>query len=265
MPIDPGKLNPRPGQTTRLFAYLPAIFQEPPTGTTGPLPLGRLLMVFESILMGLSKANQDEWPDLKQQQGFEEILGGSVDQTTGKRLLEGIDRYFDPGPKLADPDPKLPKDYNRAPEDFLSWLAKWVSLTLREDWEEDRKRDFIARAVQLYRLRGTRNGVAQFVQVYTGLPVDISEQGAAFQLGVHSQIGVDTILDSGQPFFFRVKLRLPKADPQLFQQQKEIATAIIEMQKPAHTTFNLEVETPQFQIGVQSTVGVDTLLGQSAP
>src|SRR5664279_711570 len=47
-----------------------------------------------------------------------------------------------------------------------------------------------------------------------------------------------------------------------FKRETDIATAIIELQKPAHTSFSLEVITPQFQIGVQSTIGVDTMLGQ---
>jgi len=217
MPIDPTKIDPRTGQSSRLLGYLPAIFQDPGDGTSShPNFMGRLLMAFESIFLGLGKSTPDEWKDLKQQAGLEEILGGAFDRTSGKKLLDGIQRYFEPGPKLADPDPRLPDDYNRAPAEFLSWLAGWVSLTLRQDWDDSRKRDFIARAVQLYRLRGTRNGVAQFVQVFTGLPVDISQQSAGFQLGVHSTLGVDTILDSGEPFFFTVKLRLPKADPFLF-------------------------------------------------
>ena len=265
MPIDPGKLDPRNGQTSGLLRYLPALFQDSGKATTGePSALGRVLMAFESMLLGLGKNRESEWADLKQQPGLEEILGGSVDQSSGKKLLEGVSRYFDPGPKLADPDPRLPDDYNRAPAEFLSWLAGWVSLTLRHDWDDARKRDFIARAVQLYQLRGTANGVAKFVQVFTVLPVEISEQSAAFQLGIHSQIGVDTLLDGGAPFFFTVKLRLPTADPVLLGQEETIARAIIDLQKPAHTTYSLKVETPQLQVGVQSTVGVDTLLGLPA-
>jgi phage tail-like protein len=265
MTIDPGKMDPRNGQTSRLLGYLPAVFQDPgDRASGGPNTLGRLLMAFESIFLGLGKNHESEWADLGQQPGLEEILGGAADQSSGKKLLEGVSRYFDPGPRLADPDPRLPEDYNRAPADFLAWLAGWVSLTLRQDWDDARKRDFIARAVQLYRLRGTRDGVAKFVQVYTVLPVEIFEQTAAFQLGVHSQIGVDTLLDGGQPFFFRVKLRLPAADHLLLAQKKSIAMAIIDLQKPAHTSYSLDLETPQFQIGLQSTVGVDTLLGLPA-
>ncbi|HVP54604.1 MAG TPA: phage tail protein [Candidatus Eisenbacteria bacterium] len=256
MAIDPHVLSPRTGQNSRLLSYLPAVFQEQPGAATGsPLFLGRLLMAFEAILLGLNKSTPQESGELSQVVGLEEILGGAVDSLTGKKLLEGVQRFFEPGAGLADSE--------RVPTDFLPWLAGWVSLTLREDWDESRKRDFIARAVQLYRTRGTSSGVASFVEVYTGLPVEIDEANEAFQIGVHSSVGVDTVLLGGEPFFFRVKLRLPNPDPVLFKQQTDIATSIIELQKPAHTSFSLEVETPQFRIGLQSTVGVDTLLGTS--
>jgi len=259
MAIDPAKLDPRGGQLSRLLDYLPAVFQEPPGDASAPLPVGRFLMAFESILLGLQKSRAAEWADVQQQPGLEEILGGARQQGTAELLLEGIDRYFDPGPDYPT-DPVKVTDYNRAPSEFLEWLAGWVALALRDDWTDDHKRKFIAKAVQLYRLRGTKAGVIQFVQTYTGgPPIEISEQGAQFQLGVHSQIGVDTVLDSGTPFFFRVTLT--SSDPVGFQKQIDIVTALIEMQKPAHTSFSLEVKTLQFQIGVNSRIGVDTLLG----
>jgi phage tail-like protein len=264
MAIDPEKLDPRTGQVSRLLQYLPAIFQEAPGDPAhppAPLPLGRFLMAFESILLGLPKSRSVEWTDLQQQPGLEEIVGGASEQGTSERLLEGIQRYFDPGPDSPLAPGKV-ADYNRAPADFLAWLAGWVALTLRNDWTDDHKRNFIAKAAQLYRLRGTKAGVIQFVQTYTGgPPVEISEEGAEFQLGVHSRIGEDTIIGGGAPFFFRVKLT--NSDPRGFQKQKDMVTALIEMQKPAHTSFTLDVETLQFQIGVNSRIGVDTLLGAS--
>lgn len=264
MAINSSTMAPRSGQTSSLLGYLPAIFQSKPDNAApdDPLFLGRFLMAFEAVLLGLGKSNPAEYAELNQIVGLEEILGGAVDPVGGKELLDGIQRYFEPGASLSD-DPNLPPDYQRVPQNFLSWLAGWVSLTLREDWDDSRKRNFIAKAVQLYRLRGTKSGVAQFVEVYTGLPVDINEMNTEFQIGVHSQIGVDTLLDGGPPFYFRVQIHLPSADPMLFKQETDIATAIIELQKPAHTSFDLQVITPQFQIGVQSTIGVDTMLGQA--
>jgi phage tail-like protein len=262
MAINPRQLDPRIGQVSRLLQYLPAIFQDQPNDEVNPrepVSLGRFLMAFESILLGLPKGRPAEWKDLQQQPGLEEMIGGASEEGTSERLLDGIQRYFDPGPDDL-PAPGKVADYKRAPSEFLTWLAGWVALGLRDDWTDDHKRKFIAKAVALYRLRGTKAGVIQFVQTYTGgPPIEISEETAEFQIGVHSRIGEDTLLSGGAPFFFRAKLI--SSDPLGFQKQKEMVTALIEMQKPAHTSFTLSVETLQLQIGVNSRIGVDTLLG----
>src|SRR5215467_2848531 len=120
MAIDPGQLHHRTGQVSRLLQYLPAIFQETPgvpANPPAPLPIGRFLMAFESILLGLPKSHPSEWADLQQQPGFEEILGGTVQQGTSEKLLDGIHRYFDPGPDYPVDSQKVP-DYNRAPSEF---------------------------------------------------------------------------------------------------------------------------------------------------
>ena len=36
----------------------------------------------------------------------------------------------------------------------------------------------------------------------------------------------------------------------------------IDQEKPAHTAYDIEFEHSTMQIGVRSTIGVDTLLGQ---
>ena len=41
----------------------------------------------------------------------------------------------------------------------------------------------------------------------------------------------------------------------------EIARALIDLEKPAHTFYELIPVFPSMQIGRHSTVGVDTLLG----
>jgi len=262
MAIDPSQLDPRVGQMSRLLQYLPAIFQEAPASSTSPPPIGRFLMAFESILLGLPKNRAAEWADLVEQPGFEEIIGGASEGGTAELLLVGVQRFFEPGADALPASGKVP-DYDRAPSEFLGWLAGWVALTLRDDWTDDHKRRFIANATQLYRLRGTKAGVTQFVQTYTGgPPVQIFEESAELQVGVHSRIGDDTIIGGGAPFFFRVKLT--SSDPLRFQQQKDMVAALIELQKPAHTSFTLEVETLRLQIGVNSRIGVDTLLGASS-
>ena len=283
--FQPQANDPRAGQLSSLLNSLPAIFQQAPAGlpSGAPNPLGRYLMAFESLLLGLPKTNTVQWRDL-QQPGLEEIIGGAKDRVTGNPLLVGIERYFDPDPALDDSDLALndpalnsqnyptidpgvagnwPRDHRRAPAAFLPWLASWVGLALREDWDESYKRSFIARAAQLYRLRGTKTGMQQFISLYTRMPVQIDEFPGEFQIGIRSRINVDTRLEGGWPFFFQVSSTLLTPDPMQLKQAQQVTAAIIDAQKPAHTTYVLQLQTPQLQVAVRSTVSVDTLLGLS--
>ena len=54
------------------------------------------------------------------------------------------------------------------PDDFLDWLGGWVGVALDETWPIERRRAFVAQAADLYRLRGTRAGLAAHVQIFTG-------------------------------------------------------------------------------------------------
>ena len=64
-----------------------------------------------------------------------------------------------------------------------------------------------------------------------------------------------------EPHRFKVTLRLPAAAPEVQLQQSAIARALIDLEKPAHTVYDIDLVFPSMQIGQSSTVGVDTLLG----
>lgn len=210
-----------------LLEYLPSIYHEDEF-------LGQFLNAFEKVLLGREDGVDIGAP------GLEETIGDIASLFT---------------PKALPPD--LPLE---TPADFLTWLSGWVALTLRADLDELRQRDFIARAVSLYRLRGTKKGLEEVISIYTRLGVTIWEPSDALQIGDHSTIGVDTVLGGGTPHFFRVLIRLATTDPSVIKSQVQVVTDIINMEKPAHTHFVLEYETPQLQIGDTSRIGVDTLL-----
>jgi phage tail-like protein len=175
------------------------------------------------------------------------LLGPTNDGSSLSEIIARIATYFDP---------------QATPAEFLDWLSGWVALNLRADLDEAHRRNFLSSAVQLYRLRGTKAGLQQFLQIYTGLAPTITEfEGDGFQIGAHSTVGVDTFLGGGGPHYFRVVIRIDQSDPALRDKYLRIATAIIDAEKPAHTAYDLYVETPAMQIGVHSTVGVDTVLG----
>jgi phage tail-like protein len=221
--------------------YLPAVFQQDaPRG--GSNWLGRFLRGFEAILTGVGDP---------QAPGLEEELDGVADVGLGSR--RGIERTFEPGPGLADEE--------RAPEEFLDWLSSWVALSLRADVDEERQRVLIANAVRLYRIRGTKRGLEELVGLYTTLGASVLEAGPPLQVGVHSTIGEDMSIGGGPPHHFLVTIRLSTTQPDQIAAQRRIVASIIDAEKPAHTYYTLDVETPILQIGVTSHVGVDTLLG----
>jgi phage tail-like protein len=155
--------------------------------------LGRFLQAFETVLSG---------PGVAGQPGIEEIIGGL--------------------PSVVDPA--------TTPDEFLPWLAGWVALSLRADWDAATKRAFLREIVPLYRLRGTQAGLQRMLEIYTRESVTIDDD---FDDPAH---------------FFQVQLTLGDADPDRIRAKQEIARAIIDQEKPAHTFYALKVAVPTMRL-----------------
>jgi hypothetical protein len=77
------------------------------------------------------------------------------------------------------------------------------------------------------------------------------------------------------PHFFQVRLRLTEADPELLQRKQQIARAIIDQEKPAHTFYALQVAVPTMRLVSTARqpelksplliLGENTLLGTTTP
>jgi phage tail-like protein len=99
------------------------------------------------------------------------------DDTFAQRFLAGLDEVVAPIYSTLDNfDAYL--DPHLTPDDFLNWLAGWVGIALDESWDVERRRAIVARAVDLYRMRGTALGLAGQVEIQTGGTVEIVENGA---------------------------------------------------------------------------------------
>ncbi len=176
-PIPPTK---NPETVSHYLNHLPAIFQQGETSNEVVSSfINQFLTAFEKILTGLGDVDEP---------GLEEKLEGIINPNpeTGEfpwRLV-GIHRYFDPAPDISD-------DNQRTPKEFLEWLASWVALSLREDWEESQKRRFISQVVPLYRKRGTKAGLEDMLRAYTGgIEVKVYEFQQPFQVGVTYNINI---------------------------------------------------------------------------
>jgi phage tail-like protein len=65
-------------------------------------------------------------------------------------------------------------DPSKAPERFVPWLAEWVSLDLYQLLRE-RNREYILRAMEFYKQKGTVNGLASLVSFLTGKECCVKE------------------------------------------------------------------------------------------
>ncbi len=150
---------------------------------------------------------------------FESILGPI------EGVLDNISHYFDAG---------------TAPRELLPWLASWVNLALDETWPLERRRELVGSAVELFRDRGTRRGLREYLRVYSGVEPRITEDYGGISLAGQARLGLNTVLGAGRPHTFNVTLEFPDtigADSVNVEQLK----AIIEAEKPAHSGYTLEI------------------------
>jgi len=93
--------------------------------------------------------------------------------------------------------------------------------------------------VELYRWRGTRRGLKEYLTVYTGVEPVITEHLGGIRLDGQARLGENTFLGEGRDHCFSVTLEL--VDTAAID--LEGVKAIIEAEKPAHTTYTLHLVT----------------------
>jgi phage tail-like protein len=233
--------------------YLPAVFRADPVSADF---LARYLSIFDTLR----------------------------DQTSS--LVSGMFHYFDPMGTPASPR-------NRSGPDFLSWLASWLGLALQSNWPVEKRRVLVQQAHTLFAMRGTPGGLKLAIQLYTGTAPRILEMyrlrrwmvvnnstlgdcSALFgadvmkrlAVGVNSAIGQFQLIDYGDPAFdlfnefaYQFVVVVPRwpgataADEQTVQQ-------IIDLASPAWTVGTLQWAEPRMRVGLQSFIGVDTVIGR---
>jgi phage tail-like protein len=149
---------------------------------------------------------------------------------TGVDGVEGLEQIAGRIPDHLDPA--------KTPERFLSWLAGWVALSLRADWGEDTKRGFIQEIVPLYRQRGTLAGLKRMLEIYLR---PLGDKVSRDDVVIFDEFDAPA-------HFFQVQLTLSDADPKRVRATQEVARAIIDQEKPAHTFYALKVAIPTMRL-----------------
>lgn len=224
--------------------YLPAVYQADPISKDF---LERFLSIFETVLGGV------------------------------ETKIDRIAQYFDPD---GVPD--------RA---FLEWLAGWVDMTFYQSWSLETCRRLLRHAPELYRLRGTPVGLKRWLSLAFGVEAEILEhfrlrQGAylnqQFVLGERSHLwnnslldrwslgdthlselpleGTEPIVDRLSATAHRFTVFIPATQLRSPARERQIR-ALIDAEKPGHTQYALNSVEPRLRVGVQSRLGMDTLVG----
>lgn len=155
--------------------------------------------------------------------------------------ITDIDYYFDP---------------RITPEPILPWLATWADLVLDQRWPEAKQRQLLRSIVSLYRRRGTRRGLEEMLEIYTGVkPFIVEHRASNLTLGASAHLGPSIALGKGNvPYTFTVTLKLPPValeegrDMQpdeaarMEAERQRVIESIIESEKPAHTRYTLRIE-----------------------
>lgn len=118
--------------------------------------------------------------------------------------IKGFDQFLDP---------------RTAPNAFLPWLEQWFGLdeVWRQSWDERQRRALLAG----YAWRGTRRGLQQLLEVYTGQRPNINDE-------------VD-----GKPYEIEITLKLDSSTLEKRGIHETSLKHLIDAMIPAHTTYTL--------------------------
>jgi phage tail-like protein len=179
------------------------------------------------------------------------------------------------------------------PAAFLSWLAGWIAMTFDRSWTEEVRRRLLRNAPELYRRRGTPAGLKMFLKLAFGINAQVLEHfqlrhwtflgnraalgsrtqlwgrciTARMQLDGGSRIGQSAISGVSDPLHdpflvYAHKFTIFVPASALASQAVEAAVrALVESEKPAYTQYTLAVVQPRLRLGVQSTLGLDFVIG----
>ncbi len=142
---------------------------------------------------------------------FDEVLAGAI------QVMDCFPAYLDPA---------------LAPDDFLGWLGGWVGVAVDETWPMERRRAFVASAVDLFRMRGTTAGLAAHVAVFTGGQVEIGEPGAT---AWSREAGAQIPAGESAELLVRVHVQDPKSV------SAARLDALVAASKPAHVPHRVEI------------------------
>lgn len=162
----------------------------------------------------------DTLPSVLREDSFARELCASLDEVLAPVLLslDGFPAYL---------------DLTTTPEDMLAWLAQWLGVSVDVTQDLDTQRGLLRAAGELHATRGTQRGIQLAVESALGVPVDVTETGAA---AFSATPGGDLPGEPGARVVVVVRPRPGQTiDP-------DRVDAVVKASKPAHVQHVIRIE-----------------------
>jgi phage tail-like protein len=207
------------------------VFQDPPDGTLvdteTEIKLNVALSNWVNFLPSAFRQGTDGESNFTR--NFLFILQ-HINQAIDDRLAN-IHELFDP--------------YTTDPE-FVGWLAGWVGLVMAPEWDDQTRRKWVREAPKLYARRGTTACLIHLIKMFTDLDTEIEENRwpyDGFRVGVSGKIGLDSVVTPRINRAHSFLVHLPVSYNDLSTQKLLRLHQVIQMEKPAHTTYFVQFKS----------------------
>jgi phage tail-like protein len=166
-----------------------------------------------------------------------------------ERQIDHIARIFDP-------------QAARGADEFLHWIGSWLAIAVDKNWSDERLRRLIMRAPSLYKKRGTRAGIEEIIEIYTGERPIVVER---FQLEcadadpTSDGFKIFRELFESNPYCFCVLL---KPFPSVGEDDRRSLNRILKAEKPAHTCAGLLTLQPWIYLDMHTYLDINTYLSE---
>lgn len=170
-------------------------------------------------------------------------------------VYDDFDRRFENSPALLEPAV--------TEMDFLQFLAEWLDIINTNIWSEDKLRKLIQMAPVVFRKRGTRQGLIEIIDLFTGEPPLIIEQWQIREYRKHSDKKeyLDQLYGTDENSF----LILVKEKYCSGKREQEALLNLIQEVSPAHMEARLVALRQHMILGEHTYLGVNSVLGYYKP
>lgn len=157
--------------------------------------------------------------------------------------IADMSRYFDP--ELTHGE-------------HLRWLASWVGLETDDYWSDEQVLAFLKEAPELYKYRGTPQGIVKAIETYTGQKPMVVEHFQTKAMRDNAELRELTDrLYSGDPYTFTVLIPPEQVST---EKQRVVIEQLLEEQKPAYTEAKLVLLQPWMYLDLHTYLGINTVL-----